>query len=240
MLFTAFEGKGKTVDPTMITWEYHASMCELLAFSLRYPTQELAQAVCSGEWQAAATEIANALGMMPSSVYGSFEQNPPERNLSEASCLHALRTEATRLFISTPTMAVSPYESTYRAHDDGVTPLLFVNPHAIEVETFMARCGVTRSAQSANLPVDSAATEFEFLQFLATVAQQNGGIPDQAVQPESFPGGSAAEAFRMFAETHACIWMPRFAENLALKTTSAFYRATAQLMAAYLPMMPRP
>lgn len=43
-------------------WMTRAAACELLALSLRYPTDELARILTSGEWADAAREIAAALG----------------------------------------------------------------------------------------------------------------------------------------------------------------------------------
>lgn len=43
-------------------WMTRAAACELLALSLRYPTDELARILASGEWADAAREIAAALG----------------------------------------------------------------------------------------------------------------------------------------------------------------------------------
>lgn len=44
-------------------WQVRAAAWELLALSLRYPDEVLAEAIASGEWEAAAAEIAEALGI---------------------------------------------------------------------------------------------------------------------------------------------------------------------------------
>lgn len=45
-------------------WQVRAAAWELLALSLRYPDEVLAEAIASGEWEAAAAEIAEALGIV--------------------------------------------------------------------------------------------------------------------------------------------------------------------------------
>ena len=52
----------------------------------------------------------------------------------EEVLFHRLRTEATRLFVGAPNPVASPYEGVWRAEDDGVQPLLFVNPHSMDVD----------------------------------------------------------------------------------------------------------
>ncbi|MEI3231974.1 MAG: molecular chaperone TorD family protein [Gordonibacter pamelaeae] len=59
-----------------------------------------------------------------------------------------------------PEPAVSPYEGVWRAADDGVQALLFVNPHSMEVERFMRACGLGRP-EGTNEPLDHVATECE-------------------------------------------------------------------------------
>lgn len=44
-------------------WQVRAAAWELLALSLRYPDEVLAEAIASGEWESAAAEIAEALGI---------------------------------------------------------------------------------------------------------------------------------------------------------------------------------
>ena len=120
-----------------VDWGVRAAAWELAAFSFRCPGAELEGAVASGEWAAAAREIAGALGLaLPEGLgEGLSGRSGP------GDVLHALRPEATRLFVGAPEPAVSPYEGVWRAADDGVQALLFVNPHSMEVERFMRSCG---------------------------------------------------------------------------------------------------
>ena len=257
-------------------WQVRATMWELLAFSLRYPGAELAEAVASGEWADAAREVAGALGLdaAPRRSEGAAEParchsesgaeapapgHPkqsaatpppchPERSAAGAeskdlpprptpdvehasdALLRSLRAEATRLFVGAPDAACSPYEGVWRAADDGVQALLFVNPHSMEVERFVRSCGLGRP-EGTNEPLDHAATECELLQHLAMLG---AGIaaPAEGMDPADLPGGSPAAAYVSFLEDHARAWMPRFADRLAAESREPLYRAAAQLLSA--------
>ncbi|MBX9034554.1 molecular chaperone TorD family protein [Gordonibacter massiliensis] len=59
-------------------------MWELLAFSLRYPDAELAEAVASGEWADAASEVADALGLDAAPCRSEGAAEGPARLRSES------------------------------------------------------------------------------------------------------------------------------------------------------------
>lgn len=223
------------------TWQAKAALCELLAFSFRYPTQELAEALDSGEWADAAREISRALGM--SLPDGFAEQVSLDARTSEADAptgdrldedrtLHASRTEATRLFIGSPEPIVSPYEGVWAALDDGVQPLLFVNPKSMEVERFCHACGLGRP-EGTNEPLDHIGTEFELLQYLALLGAGIALPAPDGPRAEDFPGGSPAAAYETFVSEHARIWMPRFADKVIAETRLPFYRSAAELLNAF-------
>ena len=183
-----------------VDWGVRAAAWELAALSFRYPGAELAGAVASGEWAEAAREIAGALGLaLPEGLgEGLSGRSGPE------DALHALRPEATRLFVGAPEPAVSPYEGVWRAADDGVQALLFVNPHSMEVERFMRSCGLGRP-EGTNEPLDHVATECELLEHLALRAA--GAEPPEGAQAGSgLPGGSPAAAYGAFLEEHARVY----------------------------------
>ena len=204
-----------------------ATAYELLAFSFRYPGAELAGAVASGEWAEAAAEVAGALGLaLPQgwdAGLAAYAGQEPE------SLLHALRAEATRLFVGAPEPAVSPYEGVWRAADDGVQALLFVNPHSMAVERFMRSCGLGRP-EGTNEPLDRVDAELELLQFLCMLEAGPAEAPEGAEPPE---GGWAAARER-FLEEHARMWMPRFADEVAEESREPFYRAAAQVLKTVL------
>lgn len=228
--------RGKDEDMTVeqITpeaWAQRAAACELLALSFRYPTPELAGAVASGEWADAAEEIADMLGLeLPEDFDANARVDAGE---DPDALLHALRAEATRLLVGAPEPAVSPYEGVWRAGDDGVQPLLFVNPHSMDVERFCRACGLGQP-QGTNEPLDHAATELELLQYLCMLEAGLAEPAEGGPAPAELPGGSPAAAWDQFMEEHALAWMPRFADAAAERSRLPFYHAAAQLLAAFL------
>ena len=199
-------------------WRERATAWELAALSFRYPNAELAEAVARGEWRAAAAEVATALGLALPEDFGT------------ALTADGLRLEATRLFVGAPEPACSPYEGVWRAADDGVPALLFVNPHSIEVERFMRLCGLGRP-EGTNEPLDHVAVECELLEHLALRAA-GAAAPEGAPADAGLPGGSAAAAYEVFFEGHARVWMPRFAEVVAAEARHPFYRDAAAYLGA--------
>ena len=71
------ENDTETID--VDTWQARATMCELLAFSLRYPDQETVEALASGEWVDAARELAGALAIaLPEDFASGLPGGPSE------------------------------------------------------------------------------------------------------------------------------------------------------------------
>lgn len=199
-------------DPQI--WQARAAMCELLALAFRYPNEELVSIVMSGEWTDAASEISGALGI-------EWEANDDALLSSDAEGeFHEMRQEATRLFIGAPEAAVSPYEFFWRSEDDGIRPLLLVNPYSTEVERFCNECGLGKSDDIANESLDSVWTELELLEILA--ARAAAGDADAAAKYDSF------------LEEHALAWMPRFADAVKRKATLEFYAQAADLLDRFL------
>ncbi|WP_418253000.1 TorD/DmsD family molecular chaperone [Gordonibacter urolithinfaciens] len=199
-------------------WQARAVAWELAALSFRYPGSELEGAVSSGEWVEAVREVAGALGFALPEDFGA------------GVSAEGLRPEATRLFVGAPEPACSPYEGVWRAADDGVQALLFVNPHSMEVERFMRACGLGRP-EGTNEPLDHVSPECELLEHLALRAAGTAlaeGVPADA----SLPGGSSAAAYDAFLDEHARTWMPRFAEAVAVESRVPFYHDAAMLLDA--------
>lgn len=244
------------------TWQARAALCELLALSFRYPDDRvLTDAVISGEWGEAAAEIAGVLGIewteeaAPGAAEAATLDDPDELQ-------HSLRAEATRLFVGAPEPAVSPYEGVWRAKDDGVQALLFVNPHSMAVERFCKACGLGRP-EGTNEPLDAAWTELELLEYLALraaadVAEAEGiagdaaaveavvededtleefedpGEPGEVVASADLPGGSPQAAYDEFMTEHVQTWMPRFAAAVIDQSRVPFYAQAGRLLQAFL------
>ncbi len=212
-------------------WQVRATAWELLAFSLRYPDQLLAEAVSSGEWADAALEVTGELGL---NLPETFEADAlVDRGGDAEKLLHALRVEATRLFVGSPRPEVNPFEGVWRAADDGVQALLFVNPHSMEVERFCKQCGLGRP-EGTNEPLDHVATECELLEYLALLAAGTAAPAETGPTLDVLPGGSPEKAYEAFLQDHARAWMPCFAETVATETRHSFYRAVAHLLTSNL------
>ena len=225
---------------TADTWQARAALCELLALSFRYPDDVLVGAIASGEWGEAAEEIAGALGLAwpadgaPGAAEAAAVDDPDELK-------HALRAEATRLFVGAPEPLCSPYEGVWRAADDGVQALLFVNPHSMDVERFCKAC------EGTNEPLDHVATEFELLEYLALraavdaaaeagdpVEDADEGEPGDVVASADLPGGSPAAAYDQFMDEHVRTWTPRFADKAAEDARLGFYPQAGSLLKAFV------
>ncbi|MEA5018904.1 MAG: molecular chaperone TorD family protein [Gordonibacter sp.] len=227
-------------------WPARTAAWELLALSFRYPDAVLVDAVVSGEWVEAAREIAAVLGVSLPEGFGSdlagVDGHPRTTSGEEteaagssdtpdvSAVLHALRAEATRLFVGAPEPVVSPYEGVHRAAADGVQALLFVNPHSMQVERFMKSCGLGRP-EGTNEPLDHVSTECELLMHLAIQAA-GAPAPENAPQSEELPGGSPSVAYGLFLEEHARIWIPDFAEQVRVESREPFFCAAAELLDA--------
>lgn len=203
-----------------------ATAWELVALTFRYPDEVLTEALSQGEWQEAAEEILEALGQdvsLDTSEYAGVRTD---------ELLHTLRAEATRLFVGTPTPVVSPYEGVWRAAQDDVQPLLFVNPHSMDVERFMRSCGLGRP-EGTNEPLDHIATEAELLSYLAGVVS---GIitPAREISPEALPGKSYQAAYDAFIEEHITTWVPQFTEALEQEAQVDFYVQVARYLEGLL------
>lgn len=219
------------VDMTPAEWQVRATAWELLSLSFAYPAPELVGAVASGEWVAASLEVAEAIGAELPDDFGA-ELPHAGAAVDEDALLHALRAEATRLFVGAPKPVCSPYEGIWRADDEGVQPLLFVNPHSMDVERFMKSCGLGRP-EGTNDPLDHASTECALLEHLAAIeaeiAQPSPALDGGAA---ALPGGSAHAAYARFLDEHVATWMPRFAEHVGAETRHPFFRDAAHLMTA--------
>lgn len=211
-------------------WRTWATAWELLSVSFTYPTNDLVGAVASGEWAAAANELATVLKLdVPDGVFDGMEDYA---GVSEGELMHRLRTDATRLFVGAPSPVASPYEGVWRAADDGVQPLLFVNPHSMDVERFLGQCGLGHP-EGTNEPLDHVATECSLLEFLAGVEAGIMELPEGKTT-ESLPEGSAAAAYSKFLQDHPRTWASRFAEKTGDEAREPFFRAAAKMLAAVL------
>lgn len=211
-----------------VSWQARGALCELLALTFRYPTDGLVAAVESNEWLDAAREIAEAAGLeLEDDVW---EQACLDEGHDD-DVLHALRVEATYLFIGTPDVRVSPYEGAWRAKVEERDFFAFVDPHTVEVEHFARDCGLGQP-EGKNEPLDHVATELELLQYLALVAA--GSIALEEERESQLPGGSAAAAYAEFAKDHAGVWMDDFAAAVVEISRAPIYRMAARMLRSFV------
>lgn len=204
-------------------WQTRAAVFELLALSFAYPTVDLSRAVVSGEWADAARELSATLGIaMPD---GWDEGLASYSGKDEDEALHTLRVEATRLLVGAPEPVVWPYEGVWRAQDEGVKPLLYVNSHSMEVERIMKACGLGRP-EGTNDPIDRVDTELEFMEWLCLAEAGLARPSDEARVPD----GGWARTLDEFWGAHANVWMPRFSQSVMEKAKEPFYRSAARLL----------
>jgi len=217
-------------------WQARAVALELLSLSFRYPTPELADSIISGEWRAACIELEQAGCFLLPEGFADVELALDADGVAvkdRDAFVRILRVEATRLFIGAPEPAVSPFEGVWRAVDDGVQPLLFANPHSIDVMQFLKSCGMGQP-EGANEPLDHVATELEFMQYLAMLEAGIASPAESSVGVEDFPGGTAAAAYEHFLESHPKIWLGRFAASVEEQARLSFYRIAAQVLSAFI------
>jgi len=211
-----------------LDWKALAALFELLSMSFRYPDRELIDALVSGEYKAALSEMAETLKIsFPDEVISKlsvYEQADPEL------LFHALRAEATRLFIGAPKPLVSPYEGVWRSKADGDQALLFLNPYSIDVEVFYRTYGLGQP-EGKNEPLDHVSTELEFLQYVSMLeaGMLEAGILDANVMEEGL-NKNWSTVFHCFMEEHIMTWMPRFADATISESRESFYNVAATIL----------
>lgn len=214
--------------PAARSYSVLSAAWSFLALSLRYPDADLALAVAEGAWGATALDVASGLREHFDACVAVADEVSKVSLGDEGACLHALRREATRLFIGSPDAALTPFEGVWRSRDDGSAALLAVNPHSVEVERFCRQCGLSHP-KGTNEPLDHVSAECELLSFLAYKACEEA--LGTAVDSDT-PGGSARAAYDAFCADHAKAWMPQLADELEKASDLEFYRVTAKVLRA--------
>lgn len=209
-------------------WEIHTTACELISFSMRYPSQTLYEAVSTGEWKEAVCEIWTLLNLEISDDFMADLTNAQKVDY------HDLRVEATELFVCHPSAKCSPYETHWRSEGKGIRPLMFVSPYSMDVERFCHSCGLTQSKEWINEPLDHIATEFELLQYLASIESGMWVPTDQESAIHDFPGGSASAAFELFCNDHIFTFAPQLAQKIQQEAHTSFYKAVGKMIELYV------
>jgi len=216
-------------------WQANAAACRLLALSLQYPDEGLAELVFDGRWLDAVHEVAEACAWKDDVAIqhaSLLESKEGVRASSAAELLHVFRNEATRLFVGTPRPIVTPYEGVWFSEKAGKPTLLFVSKRSMDVEHFAKRCGLGQP-EGTNEPFDHVATEFEMLQYLASLAAGFEVAPHEQI-PDFLADGGAANAYSEFLSDHVSAWVPEFADKLAAESRIPFYRHVAELLKTFV------
>lgn len=187
---------------------------------LRLPTKPLAEALSSGEYADALDEALPAAGVEAARAVGLCAAYAGQ---DADDLFHCLRAEYTRLFVGAPHAAASPYAGVYCAEEFGVTPVLYVNRESMEVERFMAACGMGRP-EGTNEPLDHIACELEFLEYLSLHAI--GAVHDEGCKP--VPPGALEEFF----STRFAPFARKLAPKIAQTTDEGLYLAMSQVLLA--------
>ncbi|MDR1088552.1 MAG: molecular chaperone TorD family protein [Coriobacteriales bacterium] len=223
-------------------WLYRASLYELLAQSFLYTTETLAEALTSGEYAEALSELMalNAIavpgisdenGTVDGSKVGEGDADRstvekallPYEGRASDEVLHELRRDYTRVFIGSRDPLVSPYGGSWYALERGTKPLLFVGKESLAVERFLRRCGVVQP-EGTNEPLDHIASELEFLQYLCLLKAGATIAPETAdIGPTDY-ASFYNDHFRWFAQ--------RFATGVITECRTPFFRAAAQVLLA--------
>lgn len=206
-------------------WQEKAALYELLALGLRLPDKTLTEPLSSGEFGAALRELAELNGVASHVTAAAVSELEVYRGQNPDDLIHVLRIERTRLFVGETEPLVSPYGGIWWARRNGTAPLVFVTEEARAVKRFMASCGIGQS-EGTNEPLDSIATELEFLHYLCLV--RGAFVPKPHVaEGTSFPEG----AYEDFYEQHFATWNKEFAEAVIRESRIPYYRAIARVLA---------
>ena len=192
-----------------------ADAYQLLAISLRYPTEELAQGIADGTF---AADLADCMSEL------ELEDDAKAAQAAFAAAqdvqLSAMRTEYTGLFLVPKKEKVFIYESRFLYPKDANPKdyMMFVSPCALHAEQCYKDAGV-RVRKDLNEPSDHAATEMEFMSHLyRCAAQAVSDAKDERIWL------MRAKAFH---KAHIAKWMADFCTQLEETTQLPVYRAIA-------------
>jgi TorA maturation chaperone TorD len=210
-------------------WLNRATLFELLAFSFRVPTPELGEALSSGEFADALSEIGVANGIDAGMLDGATKALSSYRGTEPEPLFHALRVTYTALFVGAPEPLVSPFAGVWWALAQGIEPLLFVNKRSMDVERYLRSVGIGQP-EGRNEPLDHIATMLEFLQYAALACA------DAVELPEGIEIGP--ETSERFIADFIDDWILPFThkvveqtdERVAEQTGTPFYRTMALML----------
>lgn len=209
-------------------WMALSTAYELLSLGLLLPTKETAQALISGEFGAACSEVCSCLQIDHLQTEKMLSNLSEYRNEDYGQVFHEIRCEYTRLFVGEKKPLITPYLGIWEAEEKGTNGLLFVSPGSVEIEHFMRERGVAKDidAGQANTPVDHIGTVCEFMQYLCLVNACALEVPDSfEIKPDDYE-----EFFVNYFAPYAS-WL---IDQILSISRSSFYKAMALLLTCVL------
>lgn len=210
----------------LTTWMHRATLYELLSLGFLLPSQQLAEALTSGEFAEAADEVLKSLNTSESLRESATSLLDSYRGRDTDEVYHEILRDSTRLFVGEREPLITPYAGVQAAKERGQQGLLFVGKESMAIERFMKARGVAKDLQAgqSNDPLDHIGTVCEFLKYLCLVNAQ-------AVVPVE--GATiAADDFEMFWRDLWGTYPMWCAETLSEQANSDFYRGMAAMLKA--------
>ena len=185
---------------------------QLLATCLRYPDEDLINALLEGAVAHDATLILFEMGVdekICEQVASSFSKAVARIDVSEP--LRSVKLDYTRLFTHPKQPLLTYYETTFRHKmkmgfpdvTEGI-PSLFVSPAATDATAHYLRLGLKKEDTKSNEPSDYVVTELEFLAhaylFLGMALEKDNASEAEKVWKE----------IESFCALHVFNWMPTF------------------------------
>jgi TorA maturation chaperone TorD len=163
-----------------------------------------------------------------------FDSGPTFRALEEQG--RSLDAEYDRVFGLVPLVASPPYETEF--HAAGET--FFRSQQMADIAGFYAAFGL-EAARTAGERPDYLPLELEFMAFLAMKKRladcsRRSLACDAAEDHHLEQIAICEEAQASFIRDHLAWWVPSFALGLRRKASGGFYRAVADMLAAFLPI----
>lgn len=213
---------GDALSPQM--WMGRAAAFELLAHAFLLPTRELADALVAGEFAGACDEVSELLSLDGEAANRVQDMLSTYESGDAQAVFHELRHEHTHMFVGEKLPPITPFAGVWSAEQKGQQGLLFVGRKTIEIERFMARCGVAKDLEAGqtNDPVDHIGTMCEFLKFLCLVNAQAVQVPQGAVIEDGDFDAFFGEHFVDFAR-----WI---SAEVSEKGRTPFFQAAAVLL----------
>ncbi len=203
-----------------------AALFEALSIGFRFPDSALVEALESGEFSQALTEIGHVLDFDPAVLSKASEElacylsDGSDTSASEDLALR-LRVEYTGLFIGAPDPKASPYASTWWAEEQGARPLLFVSKRSMDAKRFMRECGMG-GTEGRNEPLDHVATICEFMQYLMLALAGKAEAPDGVMISQSTVEGFTGQ----FLDD----WIDRFCDAVQEHAEEPLYASLAAVL----------